>query len=389
MRMRIIAGLGKGRKLFSPPDITRPTSDRAREGLFSTLISKFGTLSGIKFLDLFAGSGAVGIEALSRGVSLVEAVESNPESAKVCLQNFELISNLEGMGDFKLHTNTDRGYSYAITAKIEKPAVNGLGGMIGYTNAKSTDLQSVGSTVQANAPSVGGQNFLAPSFTDNDLRHRFIGYVNYRINYGGKFGGSTELTLGATSASGSKISYIYGNDLNGDGQINDLIYVPNNATEITFATLTAGGKTFTPAQQQEALNNLISSDEYLSSRKGTYAERNGGYFPWLTRVDLSAVQEVYVNVKGKRNTLQFRADILNFGNMLNNAWGVGYSTTSGSFGSASPLTVASVSADGVPTYRMATRVVDGATQLLDKTFVKTISVGNAWQAQLGLRYIFN
>jgi hypothetical protein len=286
-------------------------------------------------------------------------------------------------------TNTDRGYSYALTAKIEKPAVNGLGGMIGYTNAKSTDLQSVGSTVQANAPTVGGQNFLTPSFTDNDLRHRFVGYVNYRINYGGKFGGSTEVTLGATSASGSKLSYIYGNDLNGDGQINDLIYIPQNATELTFATLTAGGKTFTPEQQQVALDALISSDEYLNSRRGTYAQRNGGFFPWLTRVDLSAVQEVYVNVNGKLNRLQFRADILNFGNMLNNAWGVGYSTTSGSFGTASPLTVASVSAAGVPTYRMATRVVDGATQLLDKTFVKTISVGNAWQAQLGLRYFFN
>jgi hypothetical protein len=286
-------------------------------------------------------------------------------------------------------TNTDRGYSYALTAKIEKPAVNGIGGMIGYTNAKSTDLQSVGSTVQANAPTVGGQNFLTPSFTDNDLRHRFVGYVNYRINYGGKFGGSTEITLGATSASGSKLSYIYGNDLNGDGQINDLIYVPQNATELTFATLTAGGKTFTPEQQQVALDALISGDEYLNSRRGTYAQRNGGFFPWLSRVDLSAVQEVYVNVNGKLNRLQFRADILNFGNMLNNAWGVGYSTTSGSFGTASPLTVASVSATGVPTYRMATRVVDGSTQLLDKTFVKTISVGNAWQAQIGLRYFFN
>ena len=286
-------------------------------------------------------------------------------------------------------TNTDRGYSYALTAKIEKPAVNGIGGMIGYTNAKSTDLQSVGSTVQANAPTVGGQNFLTPSFTDNDLRHRFVGYVNYRINYGGKFGGSTEITLGATSASGSKLSYIYGNDLNGDGQINDLIYVPLNATELTFTTLTAGGKTFTPEQQQVALDALISGDEYLNSRRGTYAQRNGGFFPWLSRVDLSAVQEVYVNVNGKLNRLQFRADILNFGNMLNNAWGVGYSTTSGSFGTASPLTVASVSATGVPTYRMATRVVDGSTQLLDKTFVKTISVGNAWQAQLGLRYFFN
>lgn len=286
-------------------------------------------------------------------------------------------------------TNTDKGYSYAFTAKLEKPAVNGFGGMIGYTNAKSTDLQSVGSTVQANAPTVLGQNFLVPSYTDNDLRHRFVGYVNYRINYGGKFGGSTAFTAGATSASGSKISYIYGNDLNGDGQINDLIFIPNNATELTFTALTAGGKTFTPQQQQEAFNNLIANDEYLLSRKGTFAERNGGYFPWLTRVDLSVVQEFFIKVGGKRNTIQVRADILNFGNMLNNAWGVGYSTTSGSFGTASPLTVASVSTDGVATYRMATRVVDGNTILLDKTFVKTISVGNAWQAQLGLRYIFN
>ena len=83
MSMRIIAGLGKGRKLFSPPSITRPTSDRAREGLFSSLSSTFGSLDGLHFLDLFAGSGAVGVEALSRGAGLVEAVESNPVSAKV------------------------------------------------------------------------------------------------------------------------------------------------------------------------------------------------------------------------------------------------------------------------------------------------------------------
>jgi len=286
-------------------------------------------------------------------------------------------------------TNTDKGYSYAFTAKIEKPAIKGFGGMIGYTNAKSTDLQSVGSTVQANAPTVGGQNYLNPSYTDNDLRHRFVGYLNYRLNYGGKFGGSTAFTIGGTKASGSKISYIYGNDLNGDGQINDLIFIPNNATQLTFATLTTGGKTFTAQQQQEAFNLLVDNDEYLLSRKGKFAERNGGYFPWLTRIDLSVVQEFFVKVGGKRNTIQFRADILNFGNMLNNAWGVGYSTTSGSFGSASPLTIASVSTDGIVTYRMATRVVDGNTILLDKTFVKTISVGNAWQAQLGVRYIFN
>jgi 16S rRNA (guanine966-N2)-methyltransferase len=106
MSMRIIAGIGKGRKLFSPPSITRPTSDRAREGLFSSLISTFGTLEGLHFLDLFAGSAAVGVEALSRGSALVEAVESNSVSADVCEENFALLSSLTGVGKFKVHNKT-------------------------------------------------------------------------------------------------------------------------------------------------------------------------------------------------------------------------------------------------------------------------------------------
>ena len=106
MSMRIIAGIGKGRKLFSPPSITRPTSDRAREGLFSSLISTFTSLEGLHFLDLFAGSGAVGVEALSRGAALVEAVESNSVSADVCEQNFELLNNQPEVGKFKVHCKT-------------------------------------------------------------------------------------------------------------------------------------------------------------------------------------------------------------------------------------------------------------------------------------------
>jgi len=110
MSMRIIAGLGKGRKLFSPPSITRPTSDRAREGLFSSLISTFGTLDGLHFLDLFAGSGAVGVEALSRGAGLVEAVENNSVSAEVCEKNFELLKNQPEVGKFKVHKTTTFEY---------------------------------------------------------------------------------------------------------------------------------------------------------------------------------------------------------------------------------------------------------------------------------------
>jgi len=94
--MRIIAGSSKGKSLNSPiDDRTRPTSDRAREGLFSTLESEFGSMSGLRFLDLFCGTGAVGVEALSRGAEYVVAVESDPVTSSVASENFSLVSASE------------------------------------------------------------------------------------------------------------------------------------------------------------------------------------------------------------------------------------------------------------------------------------------------------
>jgi len=100
--MRIIAGSAKGKSLISPADDrVRPTSDRAREGLFSSLESAFGSLDELYFLDLFAGSGAVGVEALSRGAQLVYAVEE--EVSDLASSNFELVKN--PIGEFKVFKN--------------------------------------------------------------------------------------------------------------------------------------------------------------------------------------------------------------------------------------------------------------------------------------------
>jgi 16S rRNA (guanine966-N2)-methyltransferase len=70
---------------------TRPTGDRAREGLFSTLESLVGDLTGLRFLDLYAGSGAVGLEALSRGAGHVLLVESAPKVARVLRDNVDAL----------------------------------------------------------------------------------------------------------------------------------------------------------------------------------------------------------------------------------------------------------------------------------------------------------
>lgn len=97
---RIIAGSAKGRSLETPKGrATRPTSDRVREALFTMLSSWLGTvddapeehLAGIAFLDLYSGSGAVALEAASRGAGRVVAVEKDPPTARLIGENSKLL----------------------------------------------------------------------------------------------------------------------------------------------------------------------------------------------------------------------------------------------------------------------------------------------------------
>ncbi len=86
--MRIVAGQWRGRKLIAPAgETTRPTSDRTRETLFSMLVSRLGSFEGLKVADLFAGSGALGIEALSRGAASCLFVEQDAAAVRALRTN--------------------------------------------------------------------------------------------------------------------------------------------------------------------------------------------------------------------------------------------------------------------------------------------------------------
>ena len=88
--MRIISGHWRGRALIAPPgDATRPTADRVREALFSMLTSRLGSFEGLRVFDGYAGTGALGIEALSRGAAHGTFVERDGEAIKALRRNIE------------------------------------------------------------------------------------------------------------------------------------------------------------------------------------------------------------------------------------------------------------------------------------------------------------
>jgi len=95
--MRIIAGKWRGRPIVAPAGAsTRPTADRVREGLFSMLVSRLGSFEGLEVADIFAGSGALGLEALSRGAARCVFVDNDRAAADAIRRN---IATLDAPGE--------------------------------------------------------------------------------------------------------------------------------------------------------------------------------------------------------------------------------------------------------------------------------------------------
>ena len=141
-------------------------------------------------------------------------------------------------------------------------------------------------------------------------------------------------------------------------------------------------------QQAAAWDAYINQDSYLSSHRGQYAERNGVLLPMAYRLDFSVAQDLFKNLGGARHTLTFRADFLNFSNLLNHNWGVGQRlvgmNTSAPY-ATQPLTNVGVDAQGQATYRM--RVVNGA--LMNSSLQPTAGLSDVYQIQFSLKYSFN
>jgi hypothetical protein len=292
-------------------------------------------------------------------------------------------------------SNGNQGYYWSLTGRLEKQFDKGFGAMIAYTQSQSKvlydgsgdQLLNTWSLTQivneANNPELSYANYVVPS--------RVIGALNYRKEWLKNF--ATSIAIFYEGSISGRFSYTYSSDFNRDGQTNDLIYVPADPSEITFATLTTTqvingvntSVTYTPQQQSDMFFAYVEQDDYLKSRKGQYAERNGAKFPWRNQFDLKFTQDIFTNIAGRKNTLQFTLDIFNFGNLLNSNWGIFKSINSSAI--LAPANTSALVPGGTvrPTFRMAT--IGGVP--VSETFRDNNSITSTYYMQFGLRYIFN
>ncbi len=287
--------------------------------------------------------------------------------------------------------NTKQGYQYSLTAMLTKNFSKGLSGMFAYTYTEAKDISanpgSSAYSAYSSNTSIGSLNDPELSYSLFSTPHKLIGSVSYKIEYAKHF--ATTFSLVYQGYQTGRWTYTYSNDLNGDGITADIMYIPSSASEITFVDYTpSGGALMTAAQQQNAFWEYVNRNEYLSSRKGDYAERYGEIQPWMHRFDAKILQDLFTNFGSDRKyTLQFSVDLLNVGNMINDSWGTYTYNPLTSYENVRPLTVVGRgNATTAPTYRLNATSLEDFTN--KTTLSKSISTSSTWGCLLGIRLIF-
>jgi len=288
-------------------------------------------------------------------------------------------------------TNSNKGYSATITAGISLPYRSGFYGSIFYNYTAAKDITgnpgSAANSAWSNNYSINDPNEQYLSTSQYGVPHRVVGNISYRIEYLKHL--ATTVSLLYSGSSAGRFAYTYNGDINRDGVSLDLLYIPANASELTFAPFTAGGVTFTADQQRAAYEKLVDNTKQLKNAKGEYVERNSGILPWQHRFDFRLLQDIFTNIGKQRHSLQLSLDILNFGNFLNKDWGLRKELNSGSAFNYALLRVASVTPAGVPTFNMISIADAESKTVLPETPYRTwFDVRNTWSMQVGLRYNF-
>jgi len=263
--------------------------------------------------------------------------------------------------------------------------------MAAYTRTEMKEVSGMPGSNASSAwqgiPTVNGPNVTGIQRSQYVIPDQMIGSLSYRLPYVKNAMAST-FSLFYRGYSPYSNSFVYSNDINGDGLSSDLIYIPKDPSEITFrdVTRTESGNTivvFTAQQQSDAFFKFIEQDSYLKKNKGNYAEAYAARAPWVHKFDFRFLQDFSIRAGKTRHAMQFSLDILNVGNLLKSTWGVNKTMAALNYGQI--LRYEGRDANNTPSFTMV-RVKDA---LPTQSYEILENYSQCWSLQVGLRYIFN
>ncbi len=289
--------------------------------------------------------------------------------------------------------NTSKGYSYDISATLSKQFDSDLFTSISYTYGDSYTIND-GTSSQINSiwdgmEHVNGANNLELSRSDFSLGHRVIANLNYRKEFFNHL--ATSISIFMDASSGRPFSYtIAGSEdmIGENGGNTALMYIPENAADLAYV-----GTPSEQAAQAEELEAFISSSDYLNSRRGKYAERNGVRGPFEVVLDLKVKQEVFADLLNRQQKVELTFDVFNFTNLLGEIVGANWGKRYTIGGSRSVLRFEEFqdasNGDFTPVYSVTIpEEVNSQEELYNRNIQDSGTYSSRWLAQIGLRYSF-
>jgi hypothetical protein len=273
--------------------------------------------------------------------------------------------------------NTNKGYGYTANITLNAQPVNNLDIMLAYTMTESKEVSGMPGSDPVSTwqglITIDGPNFGTVQRSQYVVPHKLIASVNYFIPFKIFGGKGLHLNLFYSGSSGNGYSYVYTNDMNGDGINLDLMYIPKDDSQINFKT----------DADRAAFWKFVEQDKYLSSHKGEYAEAYAARTPWVHRFDLRVAEDFAFNIGNTRHNFQLVFDFMNIGNLFNSKWGV-YQINSIS-NNSSILKYEGQNTKKQPIFSMYQK--DG--NYLTRSYDYNYHYGQCWKFQVGIRYIFN
>jgi hypothetical protein len=279
-------------------------------------------------------------------------------------------------------TNTNKGYGWIANVTLKATPVKYLDLMVAYTHTVSKEISGMpgsnATSAYTNLYTVDGPNLATLQCSQYVVPDKLMANISWFIPFKVFGGNGLHLNLYYSGYTAGGYSYVYSNDMNGDGIASDLMYIPASKDELRFVS----------DADKNAFWSFLEQDKYMSSHKGQYAEAYAAPAPWTHRFDARIAEDFAFRIGKTKHNFQLSVSIDNIGNLFNSSWGVHrwscYTTSAGTY--SNPVLKLDHVDNGVPVYSM--NQVDKAypTETWNKY---SKSPSECWQLLFGLKYFFN